>query len=236
MNRQGETNPTDQPNASPQRPQDAATRKKLAFRYYTGETPTDWTEADDRAWRELKAREIASRRLPPSAKETSIRGSFIVEFEAASTNEQRLQLLRDFLEQHFESAITWPWFKERRDELARAGLPLYAPTHAIGPASASAEVTAAATSPKGFDGLGEKNRDWSEYFDSAALTERQRECASMRWEYDLSVAEIARRLGRDRKTVQERLAAANRKMACNQDFKRALKRRAAHSRSHDESD
>jgi len=53
-----------------------------------------------------------------------------------------------------------------------------------------------------------KKRDLSRYFDDADLTERQRETISLRLEYGLSVAAIARMKGVHRKTVQESIAAA----------------------------
>jgi len=143
LNRRGDSNPPGQPDASTQRPWDAVTRRKLAFRELVGEKAANWTDSDDRAWHELKASELAAGKLSPSVKEKSIRGRFIVEFNAASTNEQRRQLLRGFLDQHFDSAITWPWFKERCDGLAMAGLPLYAPTQVMTPAAAPTQATPA---------------------------------------------------------------------------------------------
>ena len=65
----------------------------------------------------------------------------------------------------------------------------------------------------GFKNLPPQKADFSNYFDAARLTEKQRECASLRWEYALSVSEIARRLGKDRKTVQDLLAATKKKMS-----------------------
>jgi DNA-directed RNA polymerase specialized sigma24 family protein len=95
---------------------------------------------------------------------------------------------------------------------------------------------ATADTPMGFDGLGQKWMDLSRYFDAADLTERQRECASMRYEYRLSVTQIARRQGLHRKTVQESLHAGNKRLERDEKFKQALKRRAAHRSLHNESD
>jgi DNA-binding CsgD family transcriptional regulator len=98
------------------------------------------------------------------------------------------------------------------------------------PAKATAEA------PKGFDALGQKLTDLSRYFDDADLTERQRQCASMKYEYGLAVVEIARRQGIHRSTVQESLHAGNKRLKVDEKFKQALKRRAAHRGLHNESD
>jgi len=50
----------------------------------------------------------------------------------------------------------------------------------------------------------------SQYFDG--LTDKQRECVSLRFEYGLTVADIARRLNLHRKTVTEHLQAADSRM------------------------
>lgn len=57
-----------------------------------------------------------------------------------------------------------------------------------------------------------KTSDLSEYFDQAKLTDKQREAISLKFEYDLPVAEIARRLGIGRKTVDEHIEAAKKKI------------------------
>jgi hypothetical protein len=111
----------------------------------------------------------------------------------------------------------------------------------VGISSATAEPSEPQEQPtadasKGFDGLGQKQTDLSQYFDAAELTERQRECASLKWEYGLGVTEIARRLGLGHhSTVQEVLKAVDTKLHRDENFKRALKRRASHRSSNDES-
>lgn len=108
------------------------------------------------------------------------------------------------------------------------------------PADGQAQTTpeppeATADTPMGFDGLGQKETDLSHYFDAADLTDRQSECASLSWEYGLGVTEIARRLGLGHhSTVQESLDAAKRRLDRDENFKRALKKAAAH-RSSDQS-
>ena len=77
--------------------------------------------------------------------------------------------------------------------------------------SASSDA-AEESAPKGFEGLNQKPTDLSHYFDSADLTERQRDCSSLKWEYGLSDRVIARRLGISHTTVQEHLIAAESKM------------------------
>jgi len=57
-----------------------------------------------------------------------------------------------------------------------------------------------------------KCTDLSNYFDQAPLTERQRECMSLRFEYELTLSDIAERLNLNRKTVDEHIAAAERKL------------------------
>jgi hypothetical protein len=101
-------------------------------------------------------------------------------------------------------------------------------------AASAAEQTRAAIARKGFDGLGQKETDLSQYFGAANLTERQAECASMKWEYGLSDRQIAERLGLHHKTVQESLRAANGRLARDEKFKQALKRRAARHGSYSE--
>lgn len=57
-----------------------------------------------------------------------------------------------------------------------------------------------------------KRQDLSRYLDTAALTDKQYQCASLRWEYGLSVSEIARKLRISRATVGQHIESAQRKM------------------------
>ncbi len=57
-----------------------------------------------------------------------------------------------------------------------------------------------------------KKRDFSNWIDNTSLTNKQRAVFSMRFEYEIPVAEIARRLGLHRKTIYEHLAVANKKI------------------------
>jgi predicted DNA-binding protein (UPF0251 family) len=95
------------------------------------------------------------------------------------------------------------------------------------------KATPAADAPKGFEGLGKKKCDL--HFDCATLTNRQRNCLSMKFEYELAITDIARRLDVHHSTVQESLGAAQKKLQRDQNFQRALKRRAARCGSLDES-
>jgi hypothetical protein len=63
---------------------------------------------------------------------------------------------------------------------------------------------------KGTDGLGPKKMDLSRYLDG--LTEKQRLASSLKYEYELGLAEIASRMEIDRKTAYEHIEAARRKM------------------------
>jgi len=71
-----------------------------------------------------------------------------------------------------------------------------------------------------------KKTDLSRYFDGANLTEIQREVASLALEYSLPVAEIARHLHRDRKTIYEHLAAAKKRMEHSRSFERRAAKRS----------
>jgi DNA-binding CsgD family transcriptional regulator len=97
-------------------------------------------------------------------------------------------------------------------------------------------ATSADRQPKGFRGLGQKQSNLSRYFDAVELTQRQRECASLKLEYGLSDRQIAARLGLHHKTVQESFASAKKRLERNENLKRELKKRASHRGTHDESD
>jgi DNA-binding CsgD family transcriptional regulator len=75
--------------------------------------------------------------------------------------------------------------------------------------------------------LTDKKNDMARYFDSAKLTDKQREVASLAWEYGLTVAEIARRTGKHRKTVDELRAAAEKKIDQATANERSARRQAA---------
>ncbi len=74
-----------------------------------------------------------------------------------------------------------------------------------------------------------KKRDLSPYFDSANLTDRQRQVISLRLEHALPVAAIARHLDIDRKTVDEHLEAAKKRL----ENTRAFEKRAVNRSTHD---
>jgi biotin operon repressor len=59
--------------------------------------------------------------------------------------------------------------------------------------------------------------DISAYLDGAPLTERQKDCALLKWGYRLSDTDIAQRLGISRATVQEHLEAARKKIGYTQE-------------------
>ena len=65
-----------------------------------------------------------------------------------------------------------------------------------------------------------KKRDLNMFLDSAGLTERQHQCASLRWECELSVSAIARELNIRRITVDEHLKYARRKMEASGQYEK----------------
>lgn len=74
--------------------------------------------------------------------------------------------------------------------------------------------------------LAAKTTDLSKYLEGAGLTDRQRECFSLKFEYELTVSEIASRLGISRKTVDEHIAAAQRRIGWSQINERKKASRA----------
>ncbi len=75
------------------------------------------------------------------------------------------------------------------------------------------QMNAPSSAPNGNpDDLPAKNVDLSRYMDEAQFTDRQRECFSLKFEYDLPVIAIAERLGIHRRTVDEHLEAAKKRM------------------------
>jgi len=81
---------------------------------------------------------------------------------------------------------------------------------------------------------GEKQTDLSHFIDlterarGSGLTEAQRECFSLRFEYGLKVTEIAERLGKHYSTVQQHISAAEIKIEASGVKEKAQTRRAIH--------
>lgn len=94
----------------------------------------------------------------------------------------------------------------RNEETAAAG--------AIPAAAVGGQARESNEAPKhwleGVEGLGPKTADLSKYMDD--LTEKQRLAFSLKYEYGLGLAEIASRMGLDRKTAYEHIEAAKRKI------------------------
>lgn len=63
---------------------------------------------------------------------------------------------------------------------------------------------------RGVEGLGQKHQDLSRYMHK--LTEKQQMAFSLKFEYELGLAQIALRMGLDRKTAYEHIEAAKRKV------------------------
>jgi DNA-binding CsgD family transcriptional regulator len=80
--------------------------------------------------------------------------------------------------------------------------------------------------PRGFEGLSTKKHDLSRYLDSPKLTVRQRDCLSFKLEYELPVAEIARRLNCNRKTVYGHLEAGERALQRDKYLEQRARKRA----------
>ncbi len=68
------------------------------------------------------------------------------------------------------------------------------------------------------------------YFDRAKLTEIQHEVISLRLEYGLPVSAIAKRLSKSRKTIDEHIAAAQKKI----EYAGSAEKRAAKQSVHPE--
>lgn len=69
-----------------------------------------------------------------------------------------------------------------------------------------------------------RKQDLSNYFDSAKLTEKQRTVLSLKYEYELGVSAIAQRLKLNRKTVDEHIDAAEKKLQqASSKYQRARK-------------
>jgi predicted DNA-binding protein (UPF0251 family) len=100
---------------------------------------------------------------------------------------------------------------QRRRGLQSAG-DLVPPHSPVQPSLASSFVPIAFPFKMPTPKLPQKKVNLSEYLEGARLTDKQHQCASWRLEYGLPVAEIARRLGITRRTVDEHIAAATRKM------------------------
>jgi DNA-directed RNA polymerase specialized sigma24 family protein len=72
-----------------------------------------------------------------------------------------------------------------------------------------------------------KQQDLSEYIEQAQLTERQRECFSLKFEHGCTVKAIAQTLGISRKTVDEHIHAAEKRIGVSRVKNRASKKQAA---------
>ena len=80
---------------------------------------------------------------------------------------------------------------------------------------------------KGIEGLVRK-ADLSQYMDN--LTEKQRLAFSLKYEYELGLAEIASRMGLDRKTAYEHIEAARRKIDQARSNEKSKAHRAKNTR------
>ena len=108
----------------------------------------------------------------------------------------------------------------RNEEIAAAGA---IPAVMTGPQTEKQyERRASKPEFKGMEGLGPKKIDLSRYMDS--LTEKQQLAFSLKFEYELGLAEIASRMGINHKTAYEHIEAARNKI----DQARSNEKRKAH--------
>jgi len=87
------------------------------------------------------------------------------------------------------------------------------------------KVAGSLSSPK-FEKPLHKLTDLSRYFDLPELTELQRKCLSLRFEYGWTQSQIARYLDKDRKTVDEHIQAGAKKLNADRFNEIARKRKA----------
>ena len=95
------------------------------------------------------------------------------------------------------------------DPLPRPDGPLSSRPSSTGDVTEMKDLNAPNDDP---DKLPAKQTDLSRYMDQAQLTDRQRECLSLKLEYGLPVTAIAERLHIHRKTVDEHIDAANKRI------------------------
>lgn len=108
------------------------------------------------------------------------------------------------------------------EEIAAAGT-VPAET-AVGKMEDASERKSSLLDAKGIDGLGPKKTDLSEYMYN--LTDKQQLAFSLKYEYELKLAEIASRMRVDRKTAYEHIAAARRKIDQTHSSEKSRARRA----------
>jgi DNA-binding CsgD family transcriptional regulator len=89
------------------------------------------------------------------------------------------------------------------------------PKSPVLPSNATARTGKTRSEREWFDGLGKKLEDQANYYATAGLTTKQQAAYSLRREYGRSIAEVARRMGIDRKTVYDHVLAADRKINAN---------------------
>jgi len=90
----------------------------------------------------------------------------------------------------------------------------------------SVNTSAKPSEPPALEKLPAKKQDLSSYLDRANLTDKQRDCFSLKFEYELTTTEIASRLGCSRANVDEHIAAAGRKLKFADEKEKAVKNKA----------
>ncbi len=109
----------------------------------------------------------------------------------------------------------------RNEEIAAAGA-IPAAT-SVAQSEESTKREGSKRQPKGTEGLVRK-ADLSEYMHG--MTDKQQMAFSLKYEYGLGTAEIASRMGLDRKTVYEHIEAAEKKIKWNRSFEKRKADRA----------
>lgn len=118
------------------------------------------------------------------------------------------------------------------EEAALIGKAVWTLNEEDGEAPAKVADLASKSKPKGFEGLNEANKitDLSMYY-SNILTPKQRDCFSLKFEYELKVAEISRRLGITRPMIDKHLLAAKKKLKDSR-IAEHLRRQAEKNKQH----
>ena len=131
---------------------------------------------------------------------------FEEKFKEARTNPERRRVLDRFLEEEYGIAKDAPWWIEANRLIPRMERD---PTER----TTQVDVKPEREPQRGFEGLPQKGTDLSKYIDGARLTDRQRDCFSLKYEYGLPEPQIALRLRlKHHSTVQEHIARAKTKV------------------------
>lgn len=144
-------------------------------------------------------------------------------YEKANTLADKTQILFEYLKDDPEGAGDSDWFRGVLAILPAVRHELSLPPEPRVLKENFGKVTNELRTP---EKLPPQKMDLSQYLDGADLTERQRECISLRLEYGIPVVQIARRLNLSRATVQEHIERAIRNVDLARTRERSAKKRA----------